>query len=87
MILVDGVRIASAGDTFFSSSMASAALFVFRRDPPAFVLVAVGPVGGPGHPSCLYFYSQLPGSSGRRGFGLPSEPHLAFYSGCICADC
>ena len=33
MILVDGVGIASAGDTFFSSSLASAALFVFRRDP------------------------------------------------------
>ena len=30
---VDGVGIASAGDTFFSSSLASAALFVFRRDP------------------------------------------------------
>ena len=36
MMQVDGVRIASAGDTFFSSSVASAALFVFRRDPSAF---------------------------------------------------
>ena len=28
------------------------------------VFMAVGPVGGPGHPSCLHLYSQLPGSSG-----------------------
>ena len=34
--LVGGVRIASAGNTVFSSSVASAALFVFRRDPSAF---------------------------------------------------
>ena len=43
---------------------------------PLSVLMAVGPVDGPGHPSCLHFYSQLPGSSGRKGFGLPSEPHF-----------
>ena len=36
MIHVDGVVTASAGDTFFSSSLASAAIFVFRRDPSAF---------------------------------------------------
>ena len=36
MIQVDGVVIASAGYTFFSSSLASAALFVLRRDPSAF---------------------------------------------------
>ena len=36
MMQVDRVRIASAGDTFFSSSVVSAALFVFPRDPSAF---------------------------------------------------
>ena len=36
MMLVDVVGIASAGVTFFSSSVASAALFVFRRDPSVF---------------------------------------------------
>ena len=36
MMHVDWVRIASAGDTFFARSVASAALFVFRRDPSAF---------------------------------------------------
>ena len=36
MIQVDGVVIASAGDTFFSISLASAALFVFHRNPSAF---------------------------------------------------
>ena len=33
MMQLHGVRIASAGDNFFSSSVASEALFVFRRDP------------------------------------------------------
>ena len=36
MIHVDGVGIASAGDTFFSISLASAALFVSHRKPSAF---------------------------------------------------
>ena len=36
MMQVGRVRIASAGDPFFSNSVASAALFVFRRDPSAF---------------------------------------------------
>ena len=70
MMQVDGVRITSAGDTFFASSVASAALFVCRRDPSAFVSahgsgtvsgpghpsypMAVGPMGGPGYHSCLH---------------------------------
>ena len=45
------------------------------------VLMTVGPVGGPGHHSCVHFYSKLPGSSGRRGFGLPSEPHFSLSFG------
>ena len=65
MIQVDGVGIVSAGDTFFSNSLANAALFVFRRDPSAFASVhGSGPCGGPGHPSYLHFCSQLPGSAG-----------------------
>ena len=39
MIQVDGVGIVSAGDTFFSNSLATVALFVFRRDPSAFASV------------------------------------------------
>ena len=39
MIQVDGVVIASAGDTLFSISLASAALFVFHRNPSAFATV------------------------------------------------
>ena len=47
MIQVDGVGIVSAGDTFFSNSLANAALFVFRRDPSAFASVhGSGPSGG-----------------------------------------
>ena len=46
MMQVDGVRIASAEDTFFSSSVASAALFVFRRNPSAFACAhGSGPSG------------------------------------------
>ena len=64
MIQVDGVGIASGGYTFFPSSLANAALFFFHRDPSAFASAhGRGPVGGPGHPSCLHFCSQLPGSS------------------------
>ena len=49
MIQVDGVGIVSAGDTFFSNSLANAALFVFRRDPFAFASVhGSGPSGGGG---------------------------------------
>ena len=56
MIQVDGVGIVSAGDTFFSNSLANAALFVFRRDPFAFASVHGSvPSGGGGqdilHPS------------------------------------
>ena len=36
MLQVDGVGIAYAGHTCFSSSMATTALFAFRRDPTAF---------------------------------------------------
>ena len=36
MMQVDGVRVDSTWDTFFSSSVAIAGLFVFRRDPSAF---------------------------------------------------
>ena len=81
MIQVDGVGIASAGDTFFSSSMTSAALVFFLVGTHLHlpVPVAVGPVGGPGHPSCLQLWSQLPGSSALRGFGLPTEPHLGLF--------
>ena len=63
MIQVDGVGIVSAGDTFFSNSLANVALLVFRRDPSAFASVhGSGPSGGGGgHPSCLHFCSQLPG--------------------------
>ena len=39
MIQVDGVVIASAGYTFFSISLASAALFVFHRNPSEFATV------------------------------------------------
>ena len=62
MMQVDGVRIASAGDTFFSSSVVSAALFgthlhlsvpmaagqVVGSGHPSYP-IAVGPLGGPGH--------------------------------------
>ena len=49
MIQVDGVGIVSAGDTFFSNSLANVALFVFRRDPSAFASVhGSGPSGGGG---------------------------------------
>ena len=49
MIQVDGVRIVSEGDTFFSNSLANVALFVFRRDPSAFASVhGSGPSGGGG---------------------------------------
>ena len=37
MMEADGVGMSSAEDTFFSSSLASAALFVFRNEPSAFV--------------------------------------------------
>ena len=47
MIQVDGVGIVSAGDIFFSNSLANVALFVFRRDPSAFASVhGSGPSGG-----------------------------------------
>ena len=39
IIQVDGGVIASAGDTFLSISLASAALFVFHRNPSAFATV------------------------------------------------
>ena len=46
MMQVDGVVIASAGDTVFSISLASAALFVFHRNPSAFSTVhSSGPSG------------------------------------------
>ena len=39
LMQVGGVQIASAGDTFFSSSVARAALFVCRREPSAFASI------------------------------------------------
>ncbi len=46
MMQVDGVRIASTGDTFFSRSVASVTLFVFRRDRSAFASAhGSGPTG------------------------------------------
>ena len=36
MMQVDGSGISSAGETFLSNSLASAALFIFRKDPSAF---------------------------------------------------
>ena len=59
---VDGVGLTSAGDAFSSSSLVSAALFVFHRDTSAF---ASAHGSGPSvHPSGLHLCTQLPGSSG-----------------------
>ena len=88
MIQVDGVWIVSAGDTFFSNSLANAAMFVFRRDPYAFARVhGSGPSGGPAHPSCLHSaLSYQDHLAGEVSVCLQNEI-LAFYSGCLCADC
>ena len=68
---VDGVRIASAGDTFFSSSVASAVLFVFRRDPYAFASA----------------HGSGPSWWASTSFTFTLIHILAFHSGCLCADC
>ena len=62
MTQVDGVGITSARDTFSSSSLVNAVLFVFRRDPSAFA--SAHGSGHSGHRSCSHFCSQLPESSG-----------------------
>ena len=89
MIRVDGVVIASAGDTFSPSSLASAALFVFRRDPSAFA-IALG--SGPSvwartsmnvHTSALSNQDHL-----VEEVSVCFQNHiLAFHSGCLCDDC
>ena len=90
MIQVDGVGVVSAGDTFFSNSLANAALFVFRRDPSALILpvsMAVGPVVGQDiihiYTSALSYQDHLAEEVSVR---LQSDI-LAFHSGCLCADC
>ena len=86
---VDGVRIASAGDTFFSSSMESAALFVFRRDPSAFACVhGSGPSGWDQTSFMLTFLLSATRFSWLKRFSFCLQNHiLAFHSGCLCADC
>ena len=86
MIHVDGVGIASAGETFFSSSLASAAaLFVFRRDPSAFAS-AYGS-GPSGWVRTSFMFTLL--LSATRIIWLKNCLHnymLASRSGCLCAD-
>ena len=56
MLQVDGVGITSARDTFPSSSLVNAALFVFRRDSSAFA--SAHGSGHSGHQSCSHFCSS-----------------------------
>ena len=67
MMEADGVGMCSAGNTFFSSSLASATLFVFRKDPSAFANAhGSGPMGAQEHPSCspsCILYVLLPAFS------------------------
>ena len=78
----DGVWIASAGYTFFSSSVASAALFVFRRDPSAF---ASAHGSGPSGWAMTSFMFTLLLSATRiswlNGFYMPPEPHFGLSFG------
>ena len=88
MIQVDGVGIVSAGDTFFSNSLANAALFVFRRDPSAFASAhGSGPSGGQDilhvYTSALSYQDHL---AEEVSVCLQNDI-LAFHSGCLCADC
>ena len=89
MIQVDGVGIVSAGDTFFSNSLANVALFLFRRDPSAFASVhGSGPSGGGGdilhvYTSALSYQDNL---SEEVSVCLQTDI-LAFHSGCLCSDC
>ena len=88
MIQVDGVGIVSAGDTFFSNSLANAALFVFRRDPSAFASVhGSGPSGGQDilhvYTSALSYQDHL---AEEVSVCLQNDI-LAFHSGCLFADC
>ena len=75
---VDESGISSAGETFLSNSLASAALFVFHKDPSAFARAqGRGPiVGEPGHPSHATVYSEQQGSCGKINLSPPSGPPL-----------
>ena len=89
MIQVDGVGIVSAGDIFFSNSLANVALFVFRRDPSAFASVhGSGPSGG-GEDILQVYISALSyqdNLSEEVSVCLQNDI-LAFHSGCLCSDC
>ena len=53
MIVADCSGISSAGETVFSNSLASAALFVFCRDPSSLVVpIVMVLVDEPTHHSC-----------------------------------
>ena len=70
MMQVDGVRITSAaGDTFFASSVASAALCVCRRDPSAF---ASAHGSGPSEWARSSFISHGSGPNGWAGMSFMS---------------
>ena len=88
MIQVGGVGMASAGDTFFSSSLASAALFVFSEGPICIC-------------QCPWQWAQWVGKDilHVHTSALSHQDHLAkevsvclqnymlaFRSGCLCAD-
>ena len=62
---VDGSGISSAGETFHSNSLASAALFIFHKDPSPLVPRVEDLVGEPEHPSCAAVYSEQQGSCGQ----------------------
>ena len=87
MIQVGGVGIVSAGDTFFSSSLASVALFVVRMDPSEFAIAHGSGPRGWGHAiphvhtSGLSYQDQL-----AKEVSICLQNHiLAFHTGRRCA--
>ena len=88
MIQVDRVGIASAGDTLFTSFLASAAVFVFRRYPSAFVSAHCRGLCGLGRTLHVYTCVLSYQDHLAEEVSVCLQNHiLAFHSGCLCADC